>query len=150
MLNAQRFRKGQFLYTATIGCIPVGFLVLLAGCPGTTPTVDPCADVTCDDGFTCDAATGQCAADAVDPDPDPDPAGDADAGQTFYTANGCVACHGAAAEGGVLLDAPSLVGVGAGEILDHNSGVREHAGGTVDGITPQDADDVAAWLASLQ
>ena len=72
--------------------------------------------------------------------------GDATAGMAFYTDNGCNVCHGDDATGGI---GPSLVGVSATEILERNDGTESHPGGTVDGITQADADNVAAFIASL-
>ena len=96
---------------------------------------DPCADVTCDEGETC--VDGQCVADVTGPDPA--------AGEAFYAANNCAVCHGADATG-----PPSLVGVNADTHFDKLSGNVSHAGGTVDGVTEDDAANVEAWIASLQ
>ncbi|MFQ5805666.1 MAG: c-type cytochrome [Phycisphaerae bacterium] len=72
--------------------------------------------------------------------------GDATAGQAFFTNNNCSACHGADASGGF---GPSLIGKTAAEILKKLDGTESHTGGTVDGVTQQDADNLAAWLATL-
>lgn len=118
---------------------------------------DPCADVTCDDGESCvdgvcmildacaDVTCGDCE-ECVDGVCGP-LAGDAGAGETFYADNGCAVCHGDGAEGGI---GPSLLDAGCSTILDILS-IAEliHTGGTVDGVTEQDAADLAAWLASL-
>ncbi len=48
----------------TLGIVmTAGLAGFIAGCP--QPPVDLCADVTCEDGFACDAGTGECV--AVDP-----------------------------------------------------------------------------------
>lgn len=82
-------------------------------------------------------------------DGDSGAAGDPAAGEAFFVANNCGACHCADAIGGCALDAPSLVGEGSTDILDRLTGVMQHTGGTVEGAAQQDADDLAAWLASL-
>ena len=75
--------------------------------------------------------------------------GDATAGLAFYTANNCATCHCANAAGGCLLNAPSLVGEDAAEIFARLSGGTTHTGGTVQGVTQQNAQDLVAWLGSL-
>ncbi|MCH7840298.1 MAG: hypothetical protein IID38_08705 [Planctomycetes bacterium] len=82
-------------------------------------------------------------------DGDSGAAGDPAVGEAFFVANNCGACHCADAIGGCALDAPSLVGEGSTDILDRLTGVMQHTGGTVEGAAQQDADDLAAWLASL-
>ena len=72
--------------------------------------------------------------------------GDAVAGQAFFTANGCAVCHGADATGVI---GPNLRSVTAADIFARLSGAESHPGGTVAGVTEQDAADVQAWLASL-
>ncbi len=95
---------------------------------------DPCADVVCDTGESC--VDGVCLP----------LVGNAVAGETFYMANGCGNCHGANANDGF---APSLVGAAFSNLFDKTSGNENHAGGVVDGVTEQDAADLAAWLGSL-
>ncbi len=73
---------------------------------------------------------------------EPDPA----LGEAFYADNGCTPCHGASAEGVV---GPSLVGAAAADLLGKIDGTDTHGGGTVDGVTPEDADNLEAWLATL-
>lgn len=74
-------------------------------------------------------------------------AGDPAAGQAFYEANNCALCHGANAEGTIIGEA--LVGEEAGTILDQLSAGTDHTGEAVDGVTQEDADNLAAWLGSL-
>ena len=71
----------------------------------------------------------------------PDPVGDPDAGQTYYADNGCAACHGGNAQGGI---GPNLVNVDAETILETLDGTPPHLQ-----ITEEDALDLEAWLASL-
>ena len=71
------------------------------------------------------------------------------AGEAFFVANNCALCHCADAIGGCLPTAPSLVGEESADILDRLTGVIEHTGRMVEGAAQQDADDLAAWLASL-
>ncbi len=125
---------------------------------GECVAADPCDGVTCGDGETC--MDGECVAD--------DPcagvtcgtceecvdgqctalAGTAATGEAFYAANGCANCHGADASGGG--GGPSLRETNCAAIFDHLSGKETHPGGTVDGVTEQDAADLEAWLASLE
>lgn len=77
----------------------------------------------------------------------PNGGGDTGAGEAFYQDNGCAGCHAADASGGV---GPSLVGADSATLFDFMSGAETHTGGTVDGVTQTDADNLAAWLASLQ
>jgi len=72
--------------------------------------------------------------------------GDAAAGEAFYAANNCAACHVADASGGF---GPNIQGASAEEIFAVLSGAEPHTGGTVDGVTEQDALDLEAWLGSL-
>lgn len=74
--------------------------------------------------------------------------GDPVAGEAFYVANNCAACHCADAGGGCAANAPSIVGEESDEIFGLLSGAEEHPGGTVAGVTQADADDLAAWLAT--
>ena len=68
------------------------------------------------------------------------------AGEAFSTDDGCAVCHGADATGDF---GPSLVGAPSDTILDMLDGTLAHTGGTVDGVTAQDATDLEAWLGSL-
>ena len=72
--------------------------------------------------------------------------GDAATGEAFYSANGGGACHGANANDGF---APDLTTADCALLFDKLSGNVSHSGGTVDGVTEQDAADLEAWLASL-
>ena len=124
---------------------------------GECVAVDPCEGVTCDPGETC--VEGEC----VPEDPCAGVTcatceacvegvcqplvGDPVTGEAFYTANGCAACHGDDASGGLV--GPSLIGEACGDLYDVMSGNVTHTGGTVDGVTEQDAADLAAWLAGL-
>ncbi len=74
--------------------------------------------------------------------------GDPVAGEAFYLANNCAACHCADAVGGCAANAPNIVGEESDELFGLLSGAEEHPGGTVAGITQADADDLAAWLAT--
>jgi hypothetical protein len=67
--------------------------------------------------------------------------GDPAAGQTFYNANNCTACHGATGSG-----PPNIRGASASNLFDRLSGVRSHPGGTVSGVTQADAENLAAFL----
>lgn len=69
--------------------------------------------------------------------------GDAQAGQTFFTANGCAGCHGADASGGV---GPNIQGEYAEDILQTLTGGSHPI--TID-ITPEEAADLAAYLATF-
>ena len=95
---------------------------------------DPCAGVEC---ATCE----ECVDGVCQP-----LAGDAAVGETFYADNGCANCHGANANDGF---APDLVAAECSTLFDKMSGNTPHDGGTVDGVTEQEAADLAAWLASL-
>jgi thiosulfate dehydrogenase len=75
--------------------------------------------------------------------------GDPVAGANFYTANNCAFCHCADAAGGCLPGTPPLVDEESGDLFDVLSGADSHTGGTVPGATQQDADNLAAWLATL-
>jgi len=110
---------------------------------GECVTDDPCDDVTCDDGESC--VEGECVADEAEGCEALE--GDAAAGEAFYADNGCAACHGDGADGGVV--GPSLLDTTCATIFDKLSGNDTHVGGTVDGVTEQDAADLAAWLDSL-
>lgn len=68
------------------------------------------------------------------------------AGEVFYVDKGCAACHGADATGG---NAPGLIGATSNAILEKLDGTVAHVGGTVDGVTAQDAADLEAWLGSM-
>ncbi|UCC32517.1 MAG: cytochrome c [Phycisphaerales bacterium] len=117
---------------------------------------DPCADVTCDPGTVC--VDGECVpedlcADVTCPtcetcvDGVCEPLqGDPVAGDAFYAANSCAACHGDNAEGAF---GPSLIGTDCITNYNELSGIEEHTGGTVDGVTEQDAADLVAWYDSL-
>jgi len=72
--------------------------------------------------------------------------GDAAAGMAFYTGNGCVACHGEDASGGI---GPDLAGVDAATMLANLDGSDPHPA-TVEGVTAADADNLVAYVASLQ
>ena len=72
---------------------------------------------------------------------------DATAGQTFYNTNNCAVCHGVDASGGGV--GPSLVGESSSDLLEFVDGTTPHTGGTVNGITQEDADNLAAWLNTL-
>jgi len=77
------------------------------------------------------------------------PAGDAAAGESFYAASGCAACHCADATGGCLPSAPALIGIAA-ELLEANLvGADAHVGGKLD-ASAADLADLAAFLASLE
>ncbi len=70
--------------------------------------------------------------------------GDAQAGQTFYTANGCAGCHGADASGGV---GPNIQGESADEIFSALTGGSHPI--TISTLTEQQAADLAAYLATF-
>ena len=118
---------------------------------------EPCEGVTCDEGETC--VDGECVAvdlcegvtcgtceECVDGQCVALP-GTAATGEVFYMANGCANCHGPNANDGF---APSLVGASCDLLFDTMIGTVSHSGGTVDGVTQQDAADLADWLASLE
>lgn len=140
-----------------------------ADCDDGNPcTDDTCGDantcinqpVLCPDGEVCDAETGQCVPDTTNPCEGVTcrsceicvngacvSTGNPTAGEAFYIANGCGACHGVSAEGGV---GPALVGAACALIFDKLTGADTHVGGTVDGVTQTDTENLAAWLASLE
>ncbi len=157
--------------------VVAGMLLALiaAGCPGVLPTVPttddrPCAQADDQSGAQDDGQNeGQPGDETVGDQDDEQDGGqtggqddgpnggqttgqnggqtaDAAAGQAFFEANNCAACHGADASGEV---GPSLVGESSADILDRLDGTQSHTGGTVDGVTQQDADNLAAWLATL-
>jgi len=124
-------------------CVPAA-----SGC---TTDADCASGETCTGGACVPAASGcttdaDCAAGETCTAGACEPAtitGDAAAGETYFTANGCGGCHGADAQG-----PPSLVGKTAAEIYDKLSGAVSHAGGTRE-VTEQDAADLEAYIASL-
>lgn len=73
--------------------------------------------------------------------------GDATAGATFFSDNNCATCHGADGSGGI---GPDIRMEDADEIFSRLSGGTSHPGGTVNGVTQQDAADVEAWLITQQ
>lgn len=81
---------------------------------------------------------------AMPPDDDMDMGammGDAEAGKMFYDSNGCSQCHGATGA--------NLADVSSTEVFNRLSGATSHPGGTVSGITQDNANDLAAYFASL-
>ena len=72
--------------------------------------------------------------------------GDPDAGLVFFEGNNCGACHGEDGRSGF---ASSLQGIAAEDILSRLNGTTSHTGGTVEGVTEEDAADVEAWQSSM-
>jgi hypothetical protein len=120
--------------------------------------VDCVDDMDCEDGETC--VEGECVPETPDPcegvtcgaceecvegDCVPLEGAVAD-GEAFYTANSCANCHGANGNDGF---APDLTDDDCASVFDKISGNVGHGGGTVAGVTEQDAADLRAWLASL-
>lgn len=97
---------------------------------GVCVPVDPCEGVTCDPGEVCE--DGVCVPESG--------GGDPAAGQAYYEAN-CQLCHGPDGTGGI---GPSLVGKTAAELMDKVDGTH----GGVDAMTQEEADNLAAFLAS--
>lgn len=95
---------------------------------------DPCEGVTCE---TCE----ECVDGVCMP-----LEGMVAAGETFYMDNGCAGCHGANGNDGF---APDVTDEDCTTHFDKLSGNVSHVGGEVDGVTEQDAADLAAYLASL-
>jgi len=147
-----------------LGVLLVAGLILTA-CSTVVPPSDGDGDgdgmdvgctPACATGETCQ--DGQCVADEPIDDPVDEPTdggggggttGDVAAGEAFYNANTCAICHCADAVGECVPGSPALIGTKAQSLLSKNDGTEAHVGGTVEGITQQDADDMAAWLASL-
>ncbi|RMF73831.1 MAG: hypothetical protein D6744_15205 [Planctomycetota bacterium] len=126
-------------------CLAGAVALLLAattgGCPFTTTTT----------GNGNENANTSSNTNANDNDNDNDnsssTAGDATAGESFYSSNNCATCHGADASGGI---GPNLQNeTDADEVLHKLDGTESHGGGTVDGVTAQDAANIVAWLATL-
>lgn len=67
--------------------------------------------------------------------------GDSAAGKTFFDNNNCADCH---ASGGA-----GLKGVSSTTIFNKLSGATSHGGGTFNGVTQDDANDLAAYFATL-
>lgn len=74
--------------------------------------------------------------------------GDAAAGETIFTANGCGSCHCADASGGCALDAPVLLDANDGTLDEFLRGDTPHTGGKQD-LTDQDILDLQSFLAGL-
>ncbi len=123
---------------------------------------DACADVTCPDGEVCDAGecvaeqTGDPCAGVTCPDGEACLQGlcvvsqatgaDPDAGHTYYMAR-CEGCHKDDATG---ILGPDIVGQSGDRVFAILSGAADHGfGPTIEDVTQQEADDVAAWLATL-
>jgi len=81
-----------------------------------------------------------------EPDDGPDlPDGDPVAGEQAYRANGCAACHGENAEGGI---GPAMAGMNELEALQQRfGGGASHNGST---LSEQEIEDVAAWLLEIE
>lgn len=75
--------------------------------------------------------------------------GDAAAGETIFTANGCGSCHCTDASGGCALAAPALPGVDDGTLDAVLRGDTPHTGGKHD-LTDQDILDLQAYFDGLE
>lgn len=75
--------------------------------------------------------------------------GDAAAGETIFTANGCGSCHCADASGGCALEAPDLHGADGDTLDEFLRGDTPHTGGKHD-LTDQDLLDLKAYLDVLE
>jgi len=158
--------------TMCVACVP---LLLVFGCPTLPATCSSDTDCTGSNGVCSNGTCVECATDAdcssgqvcsasntcVDCNTDADCAtdevctsgtcgaasGGVDpvAGESFYTANGCIACHAADGSGGV---GPNIQDETSAEIFARLSGAASHPV-TVSGVTTEDTDNVAAWLNSL-
>jgi len=134
-------------------------LLFVFGCPDLIPGDECTEDADCAAGEVC--TNGNCVAEA-ECDTDDDCAagedcvngecvadggngGDPVAGEAFYNANNCAACHAADGSGGL---GPDIRVVSSAEIFANLSGTDPHTGGTVAGVTQDDADDLEAWLAT--
>ncbi len=157
-MKAQRSLGGTIYTLAMTAALSGGMLVLVAGCPTVGGGGSGC-DPACEAGFEC--VDGTCEAVAADCDPAceagsecvdgeciPATGGDPVAGEAFYAANNCAACHCDDATGGCIPTAPSLVGEESDAIFSRLSGAEAHTGPPVEGVTQEDADDLAAWLAA--
>ncbi len=75
-----------------------------------------------------------------------DVVGDPVAGEAFYNANACGACHCADGSGGCVGSAPDVRGTDASTMLDFVAGEASHAGGKINDITEQEIADLVAFL----
>jgi len=75
------------------------------------------------------------------------PTGDAQAGQAFFTANACSACHCVDGAGGCAASAPRVIGAVPDTIRETLAGESTHTGGKFNDITDQEIADLAAFLA---
>ncbi len=90
--------------------------------------------------LTCGACTKRGEKLSVSADPTP-----AAAGRAFYEANDCASCHGK--DGGGDFQGPRLRGGKASVLLSFLDGTGMHGGGTVEGVTTEDAANLEAYLA---
>ena len=67
-------------------------------------------------------------------------------GQAFYDENQCASCH--TGETADPFAAPSLQGLDASTLLAWMDGSAPHSGGTFAAVTTEDAENLAAYLAS--
>jgi len=68
----------------------------------------------------------------------------ADAGAAFYAASGCSSCHGTT--GGGAMQGPGIRGDKAADLLSFMNGSGMHSGGSVEGVTAADAENLEAFL----
>ena len=73
--------------------------------------------------------------------------GEAAAGEAFYEAHMCGSCHGNDDD---IFAPPTIRGADATSLLAWMDGTTPHSGGTVDGITAEDAANLAAFLAKQE
>ena len=100
-----------------------------AGSQGTEPSTEPAA-----------TAAAEPAADGGDN------GGPTEAGAAFYAANGCASCHGKTGGGG--FQGPGLQGGKAASLLSFMDGSEMHGGGSVEGVTASDAENLEAFLSA--
>jgi mono/diheme cytochrome c family protein len=75
-----------------------------------------------------------------------DVVGDPVAGEAFYNANACGACHCADGSGGCAASAPDIRAVDTNTILETLAGEASHTGGKIADVTEQEVADLAAFL----
>ncbi|MFQ5415357.1 MAG: c-type cytochrome, partial [Phycisphaerae bacterium] len=93
---------------------------------------DPCTGVSCNPGESC--VDGTCVVD--------DPAA---VGQALFVQWGCIGCHGDSAQGTGA--APNIQNKPANKVFNKLQGNGHPI--SIDGATMQDAEMIAAWLATL-
>jgi len=96
--------------------------------------------------FLADVGGGGMPDDGGDQDDGGMASGDAGAGEAFFTANSCSACHCPDGSGGCAASAPRVVDVGPDTVMATLAGDAPHLGGKIDDITDQQIADLVAFL----